>query len=152
MRLCSVERKRASSSSFCWHSASASKSSTAGFGVVSIQTARDSASASGVVGAGDVSDVGSELEVVVQLPRLAWRVVVGGRGDGVGDRLVIGEDDERSPLHGMSEMFDGEEDGEELSSKGAVAPLGLPQAAGEEPERLPRAIHILLQHRSNTGV
>ena len=101
---------------------------------------------------GDVSHVRRELRHELDVASLTWGVAVTAAGDGVRQRLVIREHDERAPFHRVPEMTDRQIDGQQLPAERAVAPLGFPQGAREEPEGLPGAAGVLLQHRAHADV
>ena len=65
-------------------------------------------------------DVGSKLHDEIHMASLSWGVLVRACGEGIHQRLVIGEDVELAAFHKIPEVPDSEVHGEEFTIKGPV--------------------------------
>ncbi len=66
--------------------------------------------------------------------------------------LVVCKDVKISPLQKISEMFDGEVYGQEFTIERAIPNLSRFQGLGEEGQRTPLTVDMLLKHRSNSNI
>jgi hypothetical protein len=71
--------------------------------------------------------------------------------EGIGDGLVISEDDKVARFQHMSEMLYGHVDGQYLAVIGAVLLLGQVKVLGEEGKGLPGICDVLLQYGTHGG-
>jgi hypothetical protein len=91
-----------------------------------------------------MSYVGSELGYEnEELPR---RALVPFLLEGVGDGLMVSEDDEVAHFQHVAVMLHGLVDSQQLSIAGAVFLLCWVELLGEECEGLPGVVNTLLQH------
>ena len=73
--------------------------------------------------------VGSKLHDKIQVVSLSWEMFVRACGEGIHQRLVIGEDVELAAFHKVPKVPDSEVHSEEFSIKGAVPRLSRSQSA-----------------------
>ena len=71
-----------------------------------------------------MADIGRKLGDEGQMSSLTWRAVITGRDDGVGKWFVIGINNELSAFQEMFEVFYREVNGQQLTVKCLVLPLG----------------------------
>jgi len=64
-------------------------------------------------------ELGYEIEIV----KLPWAALVASMAEGVGQRLLVGEDHVVSCIHHMTEMRDSLEESQQISFAGAISLL-----------------------------
>ena len=79
-----------------------------------------------------MTDICRELGYEIEMVKLSWAALVASLAEGVGQRLVVGEDHEVPCFQHMTEMLDSLVDSQQLSFIGAIFLLRRTHFLGEE--------------------